>query len=72
MSKTEALAGRGVSIWLDDLSRERLNSGSLEELIKTRNVVGVTTNPSIFQKAISAAGPYDAQIRELARGGGVC
>ncbi|MCL2038148.1 transaldolase [Candidatus Saccharibacteria bacterium] len=69
MSKTEALADRGVSIWLDDLSRERLNSGSLESLIKTRNVVGVTTNPSIFQKAIFAAGPYDSQIKELAMAG---
>ncbi|MCL2451386.1 transaldolase [Candidatus Saccharibacteria bacterium] len=69
MSKTEALAKRGVSIWLDDLSRERLNTGSLEELIKTSNVVGITTNPSIFHKAISAAGSYDSQIRELARVG---
>lgn len=64
--KTQALSDRGVSIWLDDLSRARFGDGSLARLVATRNVVGVTTNPSIFQKAITAAGPYDAQIRELA------
>lgn len=67
--KTQALSDRGVSIWLDDLSRARFADGSLERLINTRNVVGVTTNPSIFQKAITTAGPYDEQIRELAQNG---
>ncbi|MCB0936962.1 MAG: transaldolase, partial [Mycobacterium sp.] len=43
-----ALSAAGVSVWLDDLSRDRLQSGNLKELIDTRSVVGVTTNPSIF------------------------
>lgn len=56
-----------ISIWLDDLSRDRLNSGSLEKLIAEKNVVGVTTNPAIFQKAIQGKGAYDEQIAELAK-----
>ena len=44
----------GVSIWLDDLSRDRLTSGSLASLVARDHVVGVTTNPAIFAKAISA------------------
>ena len=52
---TQDLAAAGVSIWLDDLSRARINSGNLAELIETRNVTGVTTNPSIFQAAIGGA-----------------
>jgi len=67
---TEQLSADGVSIWLDDLSRARITSGNLAELIRTRNVVGVTTNPSIFQAAIGGgAEAYDAQIRELAAAG---
>jgi transaldolase len=54
----------GVSVWLDDLSRERLRSGSLAAL-RDRGVSGVTTNPAIFAKAISASDAYDAQIRDL-------
>ena len=50
---TEQLAAEGVSIWLDDLSRERITSGNLAELIATRNVSGVTTNPTIFAGALS-------------------
>ncbi|NMK53690.1 transaldolase, partial [Staphylococcus capitis] len=42
------LSEAGVAVWLDDLSRDRLNSGNLAELIATRSVVGVTTNPAIF------------------------
>lgn len=49
---TEALHDAGVSIWLDDLSRERLNSGNLASLIESHSVVGVTTNPAIFSAAI--------------------
>ena len=63
------LAAAGVSIWLDDLSRERLNSGSLQELITDKHVVGVTTNPTIFASALSKGEAYDAQIRELAARG---
>lgn len=61
-----ALSSHGVSIWLDDLSRERLQTGNLQELIDTRSVVGVTTNPSIFQAALSKGHAYDAQLIELA------
>ena len=63
------LSDAGVAIWLDDLSRERLVSGSLAELVRDRHVVGVTTNPSIFQKAITGSAIYDEQIRDLGRRG---
>jgi transaldolase len=63
---TAQLSDAGVSIWLDDLSRERLSSGSLQKLIDQKNVVGVTTNPSIFQAAITSGTYYDAKIAELA------
>ncbi len=61
------LAAAGVSIWLDDLSRDRISSGNLQELIDERGVVGVTTNPSIFQASLSEGHAYDAQVDELAR-----
>jgi transaldolase len=64
-----ALTAAGVSIWLDDLSRERLHSGNLTELIENWNVVGVTTNPTIFATALSHSDAYDQQVRELARRG---
>jgi transaldolase len=64
-----ALSAAGVSVWLDDLSRDRLVSGNLQQLIDTRSVVGVTTNPSIFQRAISHGHAYDRQITELAERG---
>jgi transaldolase len=64
-----ALAAAGVSVWLDDLSRERLQTGNLQELIDTKSVVGVTTNPSIFQAALSKGDAYDSQIKELAERG---
>ena len=60
------LTDAGVSIWLDDLSRERLASGGLEDLIAHHHVTGVTTNPSIFAKAISSGVPYRAQLEDLA------
>jgi transaldolase len=67
-----ALAEAGVSIWLDDLNRERLTSGSLAELVAHNHVAGVTTNPTIFARAISGGDAYDAQLRDLsARGVGV-
>jgi transaldolase len=69
---TAQLSDAGVSIWLDDLSRERLASASLQKLIDEKNVVGVTTNPSIFQAAITSGSDYDAKIAELAaQGAGV-
>ena len=63
---TKALSDAGVSIWLDDLSSERLTSGSLAALIEERNVVGVTTNPTIFANAIAAGDSYEAAVVELA------
>lgn len=63
------LAAEGVSIWLDDLSRERLTSGNLADLIAERGVVGVTTNPSIFQAALAKGDAYDAQVADLAEAG---
>ncbi|OBK43375.1 transaldolase [Mycobacterium kubicae] len=64
-----ALSEAGVSVWLDDLSRDRLKSGNLQELIDTKSVVGVTTNPSIFQKALADSDTYNDQIAELAERG---
>ena len=64
-----ALTKAGVSIWLDDLSRERLVSGSLADLAARDHVVGVTTNPTIFAKAISGSDAYDTQIGDLAARG---
>ena len=61
-----ALAAAGVSVWLDDLSRARLTTGNLAALIEISGVVGVTTNPSIFQSAISDGESYAAQIATLA------
>jgi transaldolase len=66
---TAALSAAGVSIWLDDLSRERINTGSLQKLIAEKNVVGVTTNPTIFASALSKGAAYDEQVRELAAAG---
>ncbi|MBC6494917.1 transaldolase [Microbacterium sp. 4-7] len=68
---TSDLAAAGVSIWLDDLSRTRISSGNLAELIESRNVVGVTTNPTIFANAITDKNntSYDAQVTELAASG---
>ncbi|MFJ6752948.1 MULTISPECIES: transaldolase [unclassified Streptomyces] len=60
------LSDEGVAIWLDDLSRQRITSGNLAELIDQQHVVGVTTNPSIFQKAISDGHGYDQQVADLA------
>ena len=60
-----ALTNAGVSIWLDDLSRDRLVSGSLAELAARDHVSGVTTNPSIFAKAITGSQAYSQQLRDL-------
>ncbi|MFI5894813.1 transaldolase [Actinoplanes sp. NPDC051513] len=59
------LSAQGVAVWLDDLSRVRLTSGSLKKMLNEQHVVGVTTNPSIFQKALSDADAYDAQVKDL-------
>ncbi|MDN3310722.1 transaldolase [Microbacterium oryzae] len=68
-SPTADLSGAGVSIWLDDLSRSRITSGNLRELIENRNVVGVTTNPTIFQGAISAHVGYEESLAAQAADG---
>ncbi|MEV4676883.1 MULTISPECIES: transaldolase [Actinomadura] len=60
------LSDEGVSIWLDDISRDRLRTGNLAELVKDSHVVGVTSNPTIFAKALSKGTAYDDQVRDLA------
>jgi transaldolase len=60
-----ALSEQGVSIWLDDISRDRLRSGNLQELVDDKHVVGVTSNPTIFQKALEKGDAYDDQLRDL-------
>src|SRR5258708_36252461 len=68
----EDLSRRGVSVWLDDLSRRRLTTGSLADLVARDHVVGVTTNPTIFAKAIAAgADEYAAQLDDLRARGAV-
>ncbi|MTD13759.1 transaldolase [Nakamurella sp. YIM 132087] len=63
------LSAAGVSLWLDDLSRQRLLSGNLAELIRTKHIVGVTTNPTIFQGALADGASYQQQVAELAAQG---
>jgi transaldolase len=63
------LTEEGVAIWLDDMSRGRLATDGLADLIRDKHVVGVTTNPTIFQKAISESELYDRQLRDLAARG---
>ncbi|MEU1388894.1 MULTISPECIES: transaldolase [unclassified Nonomuraea] len=60
------LSGQGVSIWLDDISRERLRTANLDQLIREKNVVGVTSNPTIFAGALSKGDAYNAQLHDLA------
>jgi transaldolase len=64
--RLKALADAGVSIWLDDLSRERLNSNNLADLVAESSVVGVTTNPTIFASALAKGQAYDEQMEQLA------
>ncbi|WP_029768109.1 transaldolase [Haloglycomyces albus] len=61
-----ALSYEGVSVWLDDISRDRLRTGNLASLIAEMSVVGVTSNPIIFAKAISSGDAYEQQLRDLA------
>ena len=64
--KLAELTAEGVAIWLDDLSRERIRSGSLAGLVAGQHVVGVTSNPTIFAKAVSQGPAYDQQTADLA------
>ncbi|HEX5297414.1 MAG TPA: transaldolase [Streptosporangiaceae bacterium] len=59
------LSEAGVSVWLDDISRERLRTGSLQSLMDNYHVVGVTSNPTIFSKALSQGDAYDEQVADL-------
>jgi transaldolase len=68
--RLKALADAGVSIWLDDLSRERIETGNLAELVKNSSVVGVTTNPTIFATAMKDGERYDDQLDEVMAAGG--
>ena len=60
------LTQAGVSVWLDDISRERLRSGNLESLVRDFHVRGVTSNPTIFANALAKGDAYDEQIKDLA------
>jgi len=67
--RLQALSDAGVAIWLDDLSRERIVTGDLARLVEESNVVGVTTNPTIFASALSDGEQYAEQVAELKRSG---
>jgi transaldolase len=60
------LSAAGVSVWIDDISRDRLRTGNLADLVRDRHVVGVTTNPTIFAKAIEKSDSYGPQVHDLA------
>jgi transaldolase len=62
----QELAAAGVAVWLDDLSRPRIQSGSLALMVEQSDIVGITTNPTIFAKAIGAGSGYEEQLRDLA------
>ena len=64
-SRLHELSARGQSVWVDSLSREWLETGALERMIEEDAVVGVTSNPTIFQKALSEGDRYDEQLREV-------
>jgi transaldolase len=63
------LSAAGVAVWLDDLDRTRITGGGLAGLARDRHVVGVTTNPSIFQKALTHGAAYAEQVQDLAARG---
>lgn len=65
----QQLGAHGQSIWLDFISRELVTTGELERKVNEDNVTGLTSNPTIFQKAIAEGTDYDQQIRELIAAG---
>jgi transaldolase len=69
LSPLHSLSALGQSVWVDFLSRESIRGGHLSELIEADAVVGATSNPSIFQKAMSGGDAYDEQLRELSAEG---
>ncbi|OAV77853.1 transaldolase [Dietzia alimentaria] len=62
-----ALSAAGVSVWLDDLSRQLLSSGELEKRMSAYSIVGVTTNPAIFQSALADSTAYESALTEAVR-----
>src|SRR5438045_899076 len=64
-SRLQQLSARGQSVWIDYLSRDLLETGELKKMMEEDAVVGVTSNPTIFQKAISEGNAYDEQLKEL-------
>jgi transaldolase len=68
VTRLQRLRGAGVSIWLDTLSRELLETGRFEQLVRDYQVTGATSNPTIFAKAIGGSDRYDAQLEALAGG----
>ena len=69
MKTTRALRELGQSIWLDNITRQLLDSGTLQRYIDELDVTGLTSNPTIFDKAIGASDTYDEQIAASARSG---
>ena len=65
-NRLQALSEQGQSVWIDFLSRDLLHGGGLARMMADDSVVGVTTNPTIFQKAVAQGDAYDAQLKELA------
>src|SRR5579885_378434 len=64
-SRLHRLSARGQSVWIDYLSRDLIESGELKRMMEEDAVVGVTSNPTIFQKAVSHGNAYDEQLKEL-------
>ena len=64
-SRLHELSARGVSVWMDSLSREMLETGELARLNRDDAVVGVTSNPTIFQKAMAEGSWYDEQLKDV-------
>jgi len=69
VTPTDELTDLGVSIWLDDLSRDRIRSGGLDRLVRAHHVTGITTNPTIFAAAVARSDAYDGQLSDFARRG---
>ena len=67
--KVSALLEEGQSLWLDTLSRSLMDSGELSRLIHSVGIRGITSNPAIFEKAVSGSRDYDEAIRQLAKNG---
>src|ERR1700745_3238930 len=63
-TRLDQLSARGQSVWIDYLSRDLLETGELKRMMEEDAVVGVTSNPTIFQKAISSGNAYDEQLKE--------